>query len=285
MTLSIVIVNYNVKDLLYNCLKSIYNNSENINVEIFVVDNNSSDHSIQMVEQHFPEVITIKNSKNVGFSTANNQAIKLCKNELILLLNPDTIIKPNTLNECIQFMKKNQNCGALSVLMKNGKGDFLPESKRGFPSPIVSFFRLFKFHKLFPQSAFFNQYYLGHLDKYSRHEIDVLCGAFFLSRKKVFDTVGLLDESFFMYGEDIDLSYRIKKSGYSIFYLGDLEIIHFKGESTNKFDYGYIDRFYGAMKIFSKKHYPKSALLYLPIINLIILISYFKLFIGRQRRK
>ena len=285
MTLSIVIVNYNVKDLLYNCLKSIYNNSENIDLEIFVVDNDSKDYSMEMVEEHFPNVITIKNTNNVGFSTANNQAIKLCKNEFILLLNPDTIIKPNTLFESMRFMKNNQNCGALSVMMKNGIGDFLPESKRGFPSPMVSFFRLFKFHKLFPKSAFFNQYYLGHLDKYSRHEIDVLCGAFFLSRKKVFDTVGLLDETFFMYGEDIDLSFRIKKRGYSVFYLGDLEIIHFKGESTNKYNYSYINRFYGAMKIFSRKHYPKSALLYLPVINLIILISYFKLFVVRQTRK
>jgi len=244
MKLSIIIVNYNVKNFLEQCLSSIQNASKDINLEVFVVDNNSIDKSTQMVKNKFPDVNLICNTTNVGFSKANNQAIKKSTGKYVLLLNPDTIIQENTLSETICFLEKNSIAGALGVKMIDGSGQFLPESKRSLPTPSIAFYKIFGLSKLFPRSKEFGKYHLNYLDTEKTHEIDVISGAFFMIRKSVLNKIGLLDESFFMYGEDIDFSYRIQKAGYKNYYLPTTSIIHYKGESTKKTSVNYIFTFY-----------------------------------------
>jgi len=262
MKLSIVIVNYNVKYFLEQCLYSVRNAQNNLTTvfgenssEVFVVDNNSKDDSCEMVKSTFPEVNLIENKKNVGFSSANNQAIKLSKGEFVLLLNPDTLVSEDTFSKVVSFMDKNEDAGGLGVHMIEGSGKFLPESKRSFPSPIVSFYKMFGFSTLFPKSKKFGKYHLTYLDKNKTHEVDVLSGAFMLLRKKTLDKSGLLDEDFFMYGEDIDMSYRVIKEGYKNYFFSDTSIIHYKGESTKKGSLNYVFMFYNAMVIFAKKHF------------------------------
>ncbi len=271
MKLSIVIVNYNVQYFLENCLLSVKNATKDLNAEVFVVDNNSVDGSVQMVREKFPEVKLIDNKENLGFSKANNQAIKMAKGEYVLLLNPDTVIEEDTLTKCCNYMDANSKVGGLGIRMIDGKGNFLPESKRGLPTPSVAFYKIFGLSNLFPKSKRFGQYHLGHLSKEENHSIEILSGAFMLLRKKVLDEIGLLDESFFMYGEDIDLSYRIIKAGYENHYFADSSIIHYKGESTKKSSINYVFVFYNAMIIFAKKHFSdKNAKAFSILINLAI---------------
>ncbi|HEY4798091.1 MAG TPA: glycosyltransferase, partial [Bacteroidia bacterium] len=271
MKLSIIIVNYNVEHFLEQCLHSVRKALKNIPAEIFVVDNSSVDGSVQMVKTKFPEVKLIANEKNAGFSKANNQAIKTATGEYILLLNPDTVVQEDTFEKTIQFMDEHADAGALGVMMLDGKGKFLPESKRGLPTPSVAFYKIFGLAALFPNSKTFGQYHLGFLDKNKTHEVDVLAGAFMLLRKTVLDKIGLLDETFFMYGEDIDLSYRITLAGYKNYYFPGTRIIHYKGESTKKSSVNYVLVFYNAMAIFAKKHFANrqaktfSFLIYLAI--------------------
>ncbi|MEM6966645.1 MAG: glycosyltransferase family 2 protein, partial [Bacteroidota bacterium] len=255
MKLSIIIVNYNVKYFLEQALLSVRKAIPSITAEVFVVDNNSVDESVQMVSEKFPEVHLIQNKSNPGFSTANNQAIRLAKGAYILLLNPDTVVEEDTFEKCVAFMDNHPQAGGLGVKMIDGSGNFLPESKRGFPSPFVAFCKTFGLSSLFPKSKTFNRYHLGFLDKNKTHEVDVLAGAFMLLRKSVLDEIGWLDETFFMYGEDIDLSYRIVKAGYKNYYFADTTIIHYKGESTKKGSLNYVKVFYNAMIIFARKHF------------------------------
>lgn len=255
MKLSIIIVNYNVKYFLEQALLSVRNAIKHVKAEVFVVDNNSVDDSCQMVLQKFPEVKLIQNKTNPGFSIANNQAIHLSKGEYVLLLNPDTVVEEDTFEKCISFMDTHPDAGGLGVKMIDGSGQFLPESKRGFPSPFVAFCKTFGLSRIFPKSKTFNRYHLGFLDENENHEVDVLAGAFMMMRKSVLDEIGLLDESFFMYGEDIDLSYRIVKAGYKNYYFADTTIIHYKGESTKKGSLNYVKVFYNAMIIFARKHF------------------------------
>ena len=273
MILSIIIVNYNVKYFLHQCLKSIETAKKNINLEILVVDNNSVDNSVDMLQNEFPELKLILNRKNVGFAKANNQAIKQAKGKYILLLNPDTIVQEDTLHKCVDFLEQNTNTGSLGVKMINGNGVFLPESKRSLPNPASAFYKIFGLSTLFPKSKKFGQYHLNYLNNNKTHEIDVVSGAFFITRKKILDEIGMLDESFFMYGEDIDLSYRIQKAGYKNIYFPETSIIHYKGESTKKTSINYIIMFYKAMIIFVKKHYSKEkANPFIILINTAILI-------------
>ncbi|MBU1578674.1 MAG: glycosyltransferase family 2 protein, partial [Bacteroidetes bacterium] len=209
MKLSIVIVNYNVEHFLEQCLYSVRKAVKDIEAEIFVVDNNSVDGSLRMLREKFPEVVLIDNKENLGFSKANNQAIRRSEGEYVLLLNPDTVVEDDTFTKVISFMDSHPDAGGLGVKMVDGKGNFLPESKRGLPTPATAFYKIFGFASLFPRSKRFSKYHLGYLDKNQIHEVDVLAGAFMLMRKAVLDKTGLLDEAFFMYGEDIDLSYRI----------------------------------------------------------------------------
>ncbi len=247
-------MNYNVRYFLEQCLYAVFRSKTNFEYEVFVVDNASTDDSILMLKNKFPQVILIANTENAGFSKANNQAVRLSNAEYILLLNPDTLIQETTLQQCIDKMDEDKNTGALGVKMVDGSGQFLPESKRGFPTPVAAFSKMSGLSKLFPTSKLFGQYHLTYLDKNVSHEIDVLSGAFMMLRKSVLDKVGLLDEDYFMYGEDIDLSYRIIQAGYKNIYFADTSIIHFKGESTKKGSLNYIRVFYQAMIIFSRKH-------------------------------
>ena len=236
-------------------LISVSKASTNLDIEVFVVDNNSADGSVEMVKAKFPTVKLIINELNVGFSKANNQAIEKATGEYILLLNPDTVIEVDTLDKCVNFMNAHPQGGGLGVKMIDGKGDFLAESKRGFPTPWVAFYKIFGLAKLFPKSKKFGHYHLGYLDKNKTHEVEVLSGAFMVLRKSVLDKIGVLDEDYFMYGEDIDLSYRIIKNGYKNYYFSDTRIIHYKGESTKKTSVNYVFIFYKAMIIFAQKHF------------------------------
>ncbi len=227
-------------------------------VEVFVVDNNSVDGSVEMVKNKFPQVKLIENKQNTGFSYANNQAIKESKGKYTLLLNPDTVVEEDTFVKVVNFMDANPDAGGLGVYMIDGKGKFLPESKRGLPTPEVAFYKIFGLSSLFPKSRRFGRYHLGFLDKNKTHEVEILSGAFMLLRKEALDITGLLDETFFMYGEDIDLSYRIIKAGYKNYYFPETRIIHYKGESTKKSSVNYVFVFYNAMIIFATKHFSQQ---------------------------
>jgi GT2 family glycosyltransferase len=271
LTLSVIIVNYNVEHFLEQCLHSVRKASKNLSVEIFVVDNNSVDGSVALVKDKFPEVKLIANKENLGFSKANNQAIRLAAGKYILLLNPDTVVEESTFDKVVAFMDAHPDAGGLGVQMIDGNGNFLPESKRGLPTPSVAFYKIFGFSKLFPKSEKFGRYHLGYLDKNKTHEVEILSGAFMLLRKEALDKIGLLDEEYFMYGEDIDLSYRIILGGYKNYYFHDTRIIHYKGESTKKSSVNYVFVFYRAMVIFARKHFSaRNAKLFSFLINIAI---------------
>lgn len=243
-------------------------------LEVFVVDNNSQDGSVEMVKNSFPTVKLIANKVNVGFSTANNQAIKESISEYVVLLNPDTLVKSDTFSKVIDFMDAHPHAGGLGVKMIDGNGEFLPESKRGLPTPEVAFYKIFGLSRLFPKSKKYGRYHLGYLSKEENHEVDVLSGAFMMMRKSTLDKVGLLDEDFFMYGEDIDLSYRITQGGYKNYYFADTTIVHYKGESTKKSSVNYVFVFYKAMAIFAKKHFETNkASLFSKLIKIAIFFS------------
>lgn len=278
MKLSVIIVNYNVEYFLEQCLHAVRRAMQHVDGEVIVVDNNSIDGSNAMVKKKFPEVRLYENKQNLGFSKANNQGIKKSSGEYVLLLNPDTVVEDDTFSLVVDFMDKHQEAGALGVKMVDGSGKFLPESKRGLPTPEAAFYKMFGISSLFPRSKRFSKYHLGYLDENEIHEIEILSGAFMLLRKKVLDKIGLLDETFFMYGEDIDLSYRVIKAGYKNYYFPKTRIIHYKGESTKKSSVNYVLVFYNAMVIFAKKHFTyKSARLFTHLINLAI---YFRAFLA-----
>ncbi len=255
MQVSIIIVNYNVKYFLEQCLCAVKKAIGQLEAEVIVIDNNSTDDSIAYLQPKFPFVQFIYNEENVGFAKANNQALPYCNGDYILYLNPDTIIPEDCLLKCMDFFDKTPDCGALGIKMIDGSGTFLPESKRGFPSPLASFFKLTGLSDVFPRSRLFNQYSLGYLDPFTNHQVDVLAGAFILAKSTIIKEIKGFDEAFFMYGEDIDLSYRIQQLGYNNYYFADSTILHFKGESTKRGSLNYVKMFYSAMSIFVLKHY------------------------------
>ncbi len=271
MQLSVIIVSYNVKYFLEQCLISVINASKKLSVEIWVVDNNSQDGSRQYLECRFSSVSFIWHTGNIGFSAANNLGLKQATGDKILFLNPDTILPEDCLANCIGFFEQLPGIGAAGIRMLDGSGVFLKESKRGFPSPLTSFFKMAGFTAAFPSSKLFARYYLGYLPDNTSNEVTVLSGAFMMVSKEVLDITGGFDEAFFMYGEDIDLSYRIQKAGFKNFYFAGSTIIHFKGESTNKNSLSYVNAFYGAMQLFVKKHGKNSsAIFYYTILRLTI---------------
>jgi GT2 family glycosyltransferase len=257
MKLSVIIVNYNVKAYLEQCLRSVYEALHGLEGEVFVVDNLSTDGSVEMVRERFPQVKLIANRENVGFSRANNQAIHESRGEYVLLLNPDTVVGEDVFHQVVRFLDGHPKAGGLGVKMIDGTGRFLPESKRGLPTPTVAFFKIMGLSRLFPRSRYFGRYHLGHLPENEAASIEILSGACMFLRKSVLDQVGLLDESFFMYGEDIDLSYRITLGGHENWYLPEARIIHYKGESTKKSSVNYVFVFYNAMVIFARKHFTR----------------------------
>lgn len=286
MKLSIVIVNYNVKHFLEQALYSVRNATRRLDAEVFVVDNHSADGSSEMVKKKFPEVKLIVNGDNVGFSRANNQAIRQSAGEYVLLLNPDTVVQEDTFDKVVAFMDAHPEAGALGVKMIDGKGQFLPESKRSLPTPDVAFYKMFGFASLFPKSKRFGKYHLGYLDKNQIHQVQVLSGAFMLLRSAALEKTGLLDEDYFMYGEDIDLSYRITLAGYKNYYFPDTTIIHYKGESTKRTSVNYVFVFYKAMVIFANKHYSsQNARMFSLLIHVAIYIRAILAIIARFASK
>lgn len=283
MQLSIIIVNYNVKYFLEQCLVSVIKACTNIKAEIFVVDNNSTDGSKEFFDNRFPTVKFLWESDNAGFAKANNKALKLATGNKILFLNPDTILPEDCLDKCLQFFSANSNTGALAVKMIDGSGVYLPESKRGFPTPLTSFFKITGLAKLFPSSSIAARYYLGNLPQDKNAVVDVVAGAFMMIDKKVVEKTGCFDEDYFMYAEDIDLSYRIQKAGYQNRYFAETTIIHFKGESTARQSAAYVQNFYGAMILFVQKHYSKlTAIFFAVVLKLMINI---KLLLLRREKK
>lgn len=282
MNLSVVIVSYNVKYFLEQCLHSVARAGIGIDTEIIVIDNNSVDGSVQMVRRKFPHVILITNSYNAGFAKAINQGIGISRGKYVLLLNPDTVVQEDTFRKCIEFMESHPEAGSLGVKMINGEGKFLPESKRAFPTPKVAFYKVFGLSALFPRSRRFGRYHLGFLNRETVHDVDVISGAFMFIRKSALEKAGWLDEEFFMYGEDIDLSYRLKKSGFVNYYFPLTTIIHYKGESTKKSSMNYVVMFYQAMSIFARKHFSGNiARFYTALIYMAI---YFKAVLSIMQR-
>ncbi len=250
-------VSYNVGHLIGQALQSLITACKQIETEIFVVDNASADDSARLIKNKFPSVKLMVNKQNIGFAKANNIALKQSKGSFILLINPDTVTPPGAIEKLLQFFEYHDDAGAVGVKMVNAAGKFLPESKRGLPTFLNALFYLTGLAAIFPKSKFFNGYHAGHLHYQETATVDVLAGAFMMIRKKALDEIGLLDEAFFMYGEDIDLSYRLNLAGYKNYYYPDVQITHYKGQSTNKWTWAYFKNFYGAMFIFVKKYYFK----------------------------
>lgn len=244
-----------MKYFLEQCLSSIIRAIQNLEAEVIVIDNCSSDHTLEYLTPRFGQVQFIQNNQNEGFAKANNKALTMCRGKYILFLNPDTLLAENTLEECLKVFSRNQRCGALGVRMLDGKGNFLPESKRAIPTASNTFFKITGLASAFPHSKTLNNYALGNVTPESMQAIPVLSGAFMMVQKKLLDNVHGFDESYFMYGEDIDLSYRLMQTGFENIYAGHIPIIHFKGESTHKNQANYAHRFYGAMNIFVSKYY------------------------------
>lgn len=265
LQLSVIIVNYNVCHFLEQCLRSLQEALLDVEAEVWVVDNASSDGSTALLQPLFPDVHWLINSENEGFGRANNRALEKASGAYILFLNPDTLLDENSLHTCLSFMKQHADAGALGIRMTDGSGRYLPESKRAFPSPLTALFKLTGLAALFPESALFARYSLGHLSEHENQEVEVLAGAFLMVRKSILDEIGGFDPRFFMYGEDIDLSYRIMQAKnpetgkpWKNFYCAESSIIHFKGESTKRGSLNYVRMFYEAMALFVNKHYGKS---------------------------
>lgn len=248
--LSVVIVNYNVRHFLELCLQSVQAAIATIDAEIIVVDNNSADDSCMMITTLFPEVILIANKENVGFSTANNQGVQKAQGDYVCILNPDTVVSEDTFTKLLDFTSKTPQVGAIGTRLIDGTGRFLPESKRNLPTPKVAF------QKIFGSGT---SYYVTSIDQEEIGKVTVLVGAYMFMKRSVYEEVKGFDEQYFMYGEDIDLSYTIEKAGYQNYYFGDTTVLHYKGESTAK-DATYRKRFYGAMRIFYHKHFNNNSL-------------------------
>ncbi|WP_025847887.1 glycosyltransferase family 2 protein [Paenibacillus ehimensis] len=255
MDLSIIILNYNTRELTLNCLKSIHLSQTTYTYEVILIDNNSMDNSVEAIRKAFPSVHLICNDVNVGYSKANNQGMRVAKGRYVLLLNSDTVIQQDTLHTMIQFMEQDENIGAAGCKVVLPDGTLDKACRRGFPTPSASFYYAFGFSKLFPDNPRFNQYQLTHLDQDKDYPVDCLVGAFMMVRREAIDQVGMLDEQFFMYGEDIDWCYRIKQGGWNIYYYPYTQITHYKGASSRRKPFKIIYEFHRAMYLFHQKHY------------------------------
>ena len=254
LQVSIIIVNYNVKYFLEQCLFSVKKATASLQAEIIVVDNASVDGSMEYLLARFPEVNFIDNPENLGFSKACNQGLELATGKYVLFLNPDTILSEDSISKCLLFFESHADAGACGVRMIDGRGRFLPESKRSFPSLSTSFYKLSGLSAAFPRSPRFSRYYLPNVSERQNKEVDVLSGAFMMVRRNILQKVGGFDERYFMYAEDIDLSFRIQQSGFKNYFMAETTIIHFKGESTSKGSLDYVRLFYKAMSQFVQKH-------------------------------
>jgi hypothetical protein len=252
--LSILIVNYNTQDLLRQCLRSIYDVNPGMSFEVVVVDNASSDRSAEMVKREFPDAVLIRNTRNEGFSVANNIAMKASRGKYVLLLNSDTIVVPGTLGRMVSFLEGNPDVGVAGCRLVRPSGELDFACRRSFPTPMVSLTRLLRLNRIFPGSRFFGRYNLTFLDEKENYEVDSIVGAFMLARRRVFEEVGGLDEDYFMYGEDVDWCYRIKQARWKVAYLGDSHVVHYKGAISRKESFRMNYHFHRAMYLFHTKH-------------------------------
>ena len=284
MQLSVIILNFNVQYFLEICISSVQKSIQNINAEIIVVDNNSNDASCEMVKKLFPNVILIENKTNLGFPKGNNIGVNHASGEFICILNPDTIVSENTFEKVLQFAQSKSNLGIIGCQLIDGSGNFLPESKRGIPTPWVAFTKIVGLYKIFPNSTYFNQYYAQNLSKDQTDKVAILVGAFMVMKRQLYQQLQGFDEDCFMYSDDIDLSYRALKMGLTNYYFHETTIIHFKGESTIK-DQKYLKRFQEAMNYFYKKHFKVSGIFSAFMLVGIYFFSLFKKFQGKQKPK
>lgn len=283
MELSIIIVSYNACVFLRKALDSVLIATRDITAEVIVIDNNSNDGSPQMVEESYPTVKLIRSIENKGFAAACNIGIESSAGNFILILNPDTIAEPDAFRVCLDFMADHPEAGAVGARMTDGKGRFLPESKRAYPSPMTSFFRFSGLGLIFRKSPLFNRYYLGNIPDNQECKCDILTGAFMFIRREALLKAGLFDTSYFMYGEDIDLSWRIVQAGFTNYYLPDARITHFKGKSSMADNPERIRHFHNAMIIFSHKHLTGFGLLTVIFsVKVKMQISLFLAFIHRK---
>lgn len=264
---SVIIVSYKVRYYIEQCLNSVLRSVAD--AQILVVDNNSDDGSVEYLRERFPQAEIIANDFNAGFGKANNMALAKATGKYVLFLNPDTVVAERTIPSCIDYMEAHPEVGAVGVRMQYGNGRFALESRRSLPTPSVSFWHMTGLGKLFPKSKVFAKYHRTYLDKDSECPIDVVSGAYMFVRKEALDKVGGFDEAFFMYGEDIDLSYRILQAGYQNRYL-PLPIVHYKGESTTKTSYRYAQVFYDAMLIFFNKHFQRYSRLFALLVRIVV---------------
>lgn len=275
LKLSVIIVNYNVRRYLFQCLRSVLAATEDMDADVWVVDNASSDGSVPFLRAHFPSVHFVQNDDNVGFSRANNRAIRLSQGEYVLLLNPDTIATHSALTACVRWMDDHPEAGSTGAALYNAQGCFAQESRRGVPTPLVSFCKISGLNRLFPRHRVIDRYYMGYLDRTSASQIEILSGAYMMLRRKALEEVGLLDETFFMYGEDIDLSYRLLQAGWKNYYVPQ-PILHYKGESEHPSTIRYVNVFHQAMIIFYEKHFSHRYFLSGLLIRMAV---YFKAFL------
>lgn len=282
MDLSIIIVNYNVKEFLQNLIQSIYKAVENLSYEIIIVDNCSDDGSVDFIKSKFPEVTLIANKENLGFSKANNIGLKESRGDYLLLLNPDTVVGEDTLARMINFLKENNEVGLASCKILNPDGTLQLACRRSFPGPWTSFCRVTGLSSLFPKSRLFARYNLTYLDENESYEVDAISGSFMVLPRNVYEKIGGLDEQFFMYGEDLDFCYRVQKAGFKVFYFHDAQIIHYKGESTKRSSLDETKIFYSAMHLFVKKHLSSSLLVEI-ILRIAIGFRKFFAFLGKRK--
>ena len=275
MQLSIIILNYNVRYFLEQCIKSVQQAITNIDAEIIVVDNNSNDGSDVLMQTKFPEILYLKNKENLGFSKGNNIGVANAKGKYICILNPDTVVAEDTFIKIIQFYESQDNVGIVGCKLIDGRGNFLPESKRGIPTYWRSFVKISGLYRLFPQQKKLNGYYAAHLNENTSGCVEVLVGAFMFLSKAHYKVLGGFDEQFFMYVEDTDFCYRSLKAGYKNYYCADTSIIHYKGESTVK-DSEYVKRFHHATKLFYEKHFKQSFLFDILMQTISLLFLLFK---------
>ena len=257
MQLSVIILNYNVRYFLEQCVLSVQKAIQNLDAEIIVIDNNSSDDSCAMMQKFFPNIKLIQNTENLGFPKGNNIAVTVAKGEYICILNPDTVVAEDTFEKVLAFAKSQNDLGIVGCKLIDGTGNFLPESKRGIPTPWVAFTKIFGLCKIFPNSSLFNKYYAQHLSENQTGKVDILVGAFMVMKRNLYIEIGGFDENCFMYSDDIDLSYMVLQKGKSNYYFHETTVIHYKGESTVR-DGTYMKRFREAMQFFYKKHFHKS---------------------------
>jgi GT2 family glycosyltransferase len=284
MQLSVIILNYNVRYFLEQCVLSVLNALETIEGEIIVIDNNSSDDSCEMMKQRFPNVKLIQNDENIGFPKGNNIGVSQGKGEYICILNPDTVVAEDTFVKVLAFAQKQSDLGILGCKLIDGVGNFLPESKRGVPTPWVAFTKITGLYKFLPASEIFGKYYAQHLNENQTGKVDILVGAFMLMKRDLYLEARGFDEDCFMYSDDIDLSFRVLKAGKSNYYFHETTVIHYKGESTIK-DETYMKRFQEAMNFFYKKHFKVSLFFSLFMKLGIVFFSLVKMFQGKPRKK